>query len=96
MLTLSMMHLLLILEWLLRFPRVLMANNMSTFFLLGILLGGSYYGICSVDSLLRLLALAALALLLILFVVLAGVRGSDLLVTSLFSVYLVIFVVRHY
>ena len=71
-------------------------GNMSTFFLLGILLVGSYYIICSVDCLLSLLALAALVLLLVLVFVLSGVRGSDLLVTSLFSVYLVIFVVRHY
>jgi hypothetical protein len=88
-----MMHLLLILERLLRFPRFLMAN-MPYFFLLAILLGGSYCGICSVDGLLSLLALASL--LLVLFVLLAGVRGSDLLVSSLFKVYLVIFFVRHY
>ena len=68
-------------------------GNMSTFFLLGILLGGSYCGTCRCDDLVRLLALA---LLLVLFVLLAGVRGSDLLVSSLFKVYLVIFVVRHY
>jgi hypothetical protein len=95
MLTLSMMHLLLILEWLLRFPRFLM-GNMPYFFLLGILLGRSYCGICSGGCLLRLLVLAGLALLLVLFVVLAGIRGSNILVSSLFKVYLVIFVVRHY
>lgn len=88
-----MMHLLLILEWLLRFPRFLM-SDMSTFFLLGILLGVSYRSICIGGSIFSLLALASL--LLVLFVLLAGVRGSDLLVTSLFKVYLVIFVVRHY
>jgi hypothetical protein len=70
-------------------------DNMPYFFLLSILLGGSYCGSCSC-GVLRLLVLAALALLLVLLVVLAGVRASDLLVSSLFKVYLVIFVVRHY
>ena len=84
----------LILEWLLRFYRFLRLN-LSTFFLLGIFLGGSYCGICSVDGLLSRLSLAVL--LLVLFVLLASVSGSDLLVaSSVLKVYLVIFVVRHY
>jgi len=93
MLSLSMMQLLLILEWLLRFYRFLRLN-LSTFFLLGIFLAVSYYGFCSFDGLLSRLYL--FVVLLILFVLLAGVRGSDLLVASLLKVYLVIFVVRHY
>ena len=93
MLTLSMMHLLLILEWLLRFPRYLM-GNISTFFFLCLL--NQLVLVTLALCIIRLLVLATLALLLVLFVVLAGVRGSDLLVSSLFKVYLVIFVVRHY
>jgi len=89
-----MMHLLLILKWLLRFYRFLRLN-LSTFFLLGIFLGGSYCGICSGIGLLSRLSLA-LVLLLVLIFLLAGVSGSDLLVASLLKVYLVIFVVRHY
>jgi hypothetical protein len=88
-----MMHLLLILEWLLRFYRFLRLN-LSAFFLLGLFLGGSYCVFCSVDGILSWLSLAVL--LLVLIFLLAGVSGSDLLVASLLKVYLVIFVVRHY
>jgi hypothetical protein len=89
-----MMHLLLILEWLLRFYRFLRLN-LSTFFLLGIFLAVSYCGSCFVDGLLSRLSLA-LVLLLVLIFLLAGVSGNDLLVAFLLKVYLVIFVVRHY
>jgi hypothetical protein len=94
MLSLSMMYLLLILEWLLRFYRFLMVC-LSTFFLLGIFLAGNYCGFCSGSGLLSLLSLA-LALLLVLLFLLCSVSSSNLLVASLLKFYLFFFVVRHY